>query len=39
MVKPLLLEMEMQAMMHRLHLPPAFPNEEFEFNNDDFTDQ
>jgi hypothetical protein len=38
MVKPLLLEEEVKAMMHRLHLPPAFPNEEYEFNNDDFSD-
>ena len=39
MVKPLLLEEEMKAMMHRLHLPPAFPGEEYEFNNEDFDEE
>ncbi len=34
MVKPLLLEMEMKAMMQRLHLPPALPGEECEFNGE-----
>jgi len=34
MVKPLLLEMEMKAMMQRLHLPPALPGEEYEFNEE-----
>jgi hypothetical protein len=36
MVKPLPPPEEMKAMMGRLHLPPAFPNEEYEFNNDEF---
>ena len=34
MAKPLLLETEFKAMMQRLHMPPALPNEEFEFNEE-----
>ena len=28
----------MKNVMGQLHLPPALPGEEYEFNNDDFTD-
>jgi len=38
MVKPLLLQEEFGAMRKRLHLPPALPEDEYQFNNDDFTD-
>jgi arylsulfatase A-like enzyme len=34
MVKPLLLETEIKAMMKRLAMPPALPGEEFEFNEE-----
>jgi arylsulfatase A-like enzyme len=34
MVKPLLLETEIKAMMQRLAMPPALPGEEFEFNEE-----
>jgi arylsulfatase A-like enzyme len=34
MVKPLLLETEIKAMMKRLAMPPALPDEEFEFNEE-----
>ena len=34
MVKPLLLEAEIKAMMKRLAMPPALPDEEFEFNEE-----
>jgi arylsulfatase A-like enzyme len=37
-VKPLLLQEEFKAMRERLHLPPALPGEDYQFNNDDFTD-
>lgn len=33
-VKSMLLMTEMQAVMERLHLPPALPGEEFEFNQE-----
>lgn len=33
-VKPLLLETEFKAMMKRLHVPPALPGEEFEFDQE-----
>ncbi len=33
-VKSMLLMTEMQAMMERLHMPPALPGEEFEFNQE-----
>ena len=35
MAKPLLLETEFKAIMQRLHMPPALPGEEFEFNEED----
>jgi arylsulfatase A-like enzyme len=34
MVKPLLLEAEINSMMKRLAMPPALPGEEFEFNEE-----
>ena len=34
MVKPLLLETEFKALLKRLHMPPALPGEEFEFNEE-----
>ncbi len=34
MVKPLLLEAEFKAVLKRLSLPPALPDEEFEFNEE-----
>ncbi|MFZ0826619.1 MAG: hypothetical protein WAO02_04275 [Verrucomicrobiia bacterium] len=36
MVRPLLLEVEVKAIMQRQHLPPALPSEAFEFDNDAF---
>jgi len=33
-VKPLLLEAEIKAILERLHMPPALPGEEFEFNEE-----
>ena len=38
-VKPLLLQEEFGAMQKRLHLPPALFGEDYQFNNDDFTDK
>jgi hypothetical protein len=35
MVKSLLLQTEMKDMMERIHLPPALPGEEYEFNEED----
>jgi arylsulfatase A-like enzyme len=32
--KPLLLEVGFKDLMHQFHLPPAFPGEEFDFNNE-----
>jgi arylsulfatase A-like enzyme len=34
MVKPLFLEIEFKAMLQRLALPPALPNEEYEFDEE-----
>ncbi len=34
MAKPMLMEAEFKAIMQRLHLPPALPGEEFEFNEE-----
>src|SRR5262249_44729934 len=34
MVKPFLLQIEFQAMRARLALPPALPNEEYQFNEE-----
>jgi arylsulfatase A-like enzyme len=34
MAKPLLLQSEFKAMLERLHMPPALPGEEFEFNEE-----
>jgi arylsulfatase A-like enzyme len=34
MVKPLLLEAEVKAMLQRLAMPPSLPGEEFEFNEE-----
>ena len=34
MAKSPLLQTEMQAMMKRLRVPPALPDEEFEFNQE-----
>ena len=34
MAKPMLLQAEFKAMMQRLHLPPALPDEEFQFNQE-----
>jgi hypothetical protein len=36
-VKRLFLEEEFGAMQKRLHLPPALPGGDYQFNNDDFT--
>ena len=38
MVKPLLLQAEFSAMQKRLHLPPALPGDDYQFDNDDFMD-
>jgi arylsulfatase A-like enzyme len=34
MAKPMLMEAEFKAIMERLHMPPALPGEEFEFNEE-----
>ena len=34
MAKPMLLQTEFKAILQRLHLPPALPGEEFEFNEE-----
>ncbi len=34
MAKPLFLEAEFKAMLQRLHMPPALPGEEYEFNEE-----
>jgi arylsulfatase A-like enzyme len=34
MAKPMLLQTEFKALQQRLHLPPALPGEEFEFNEE-----
>jgi hypothetical protein len=34
MAKPMLMEAEFKAVMQRLHMPPALPGEEFEFNEE-----
>jgi arylsulfatase A-like enzyme len=34
MVKPLLLQTEMPAMLKRIAMPPALPGEDFEFNQE-----
>jgi hypothetical protein len=34
MVKPLFLEIEFKAMLQRLALPPALPNEEYDFDEE-----
>ena len=34
MAKPLLLQTEFGAMRERLHMPPALPNEEASFNEE-----
>ena len=34
MAKPMLLETEFDAMRKRLHMPPALPGEELEFNEE-----
>lgn len=34
MVKPILLQAEMKAMLQRLAMPPALPGEEYEFNEE-----
>jgi hypothetical protein len=36
--KSLLLQDEFGAMQKRLHLPPALPGEDYQFDNDDFAD-
>jgi hypothetical protein len=36
--KSVLLQNEFGAMQKRLQLPPALPDEDYQFNNDDFTD-
>jgi len=34
-VKPMILEMGFQSMLKQVHLPPALPGEEFQFNEED----
>ena len=34
MAKPLFLQTEFDAIRQRLHAPPAFPNEEFQFSTE-----
>lgn len=33
--KPTLLEISFKEIMHQMHLPPAFPGEELEFDQED----